>query len=247
MHTILTIIVAAGSGTRMGTELPKQFLAIGGEPIVMRTIRSMSASVDRFLTDCSSNVDEQAEASPNVENYVHKIVLVLPASHIPQWRELCDRHRFRIEHTVVAGGETRFHSVRNGLAAAPDADIVLVHDGVRPFADSRVVADVILAARRHGAAVPVVPVVDSLRKLSGTDGDSESVNRSAYRAVQTPQGFRGDLLRKAYGAPYDGRFTDDASVVELTGTGRVVLTEGNTANLKITTPVDLAIAEVLLR
>lgn len=231
----------------METELPKQFLPLGGEPIVMQTLRRLNEGVEKFLTGCSRNVDEVAENFIDVDNCVHKLVLVLPRAYIPLWRELCENYDFRLPHEVVSGGETRFHSVKNGLAAVPGADLVLVHDGVRPFADDKVIADVIVAARKHGAAVPAIPVVDSLRRLSGVEGDSVAVDRSAYRAVQTPQGFRGGLLRKAYAQPYDERFTDDASVMEITGNGRIVLTEGSPVNIKITTPADRAVAEILLK
>lgn len=247
MHTILTIVVAAGSGTRMGTELPKQFLPVDGEPIVMRTLRRLSEGIERFLTGGSQNVDETVRNFMNVDNCVHKLVLVLPETYITLWRELCRKHEFSLPHDIVAGGQTRFHSVKNGLAVSPEADIILVHDGVRPFVDDKVIADVIFAAQKHGAAVPVVPVVDSLRQLNGSGEWSVAVDRSAYRAVQTPQGFRGELLREAYARPYDGRFTDDASVVELSGLGKVVLTDGSPANIKITTPADMAVAQILLK
>lgn len=247
MHTILTIVVAAGSGTRMGAELPKQFLPIGGEPIVMWTLRRLADGVDRFLTGRSQNVDETVRNFMNVDNCVHKLVLVLPEAYIPLWRELCLKHEFRLPHDIVAGGQTRFHSVKNGLAVSPEADIILVHDGVRPFADNKVIEDVIVAAYKHGAAVPAVPVVDSLRLLNESGGESVAVDRSAYRAVQTPQGFRGELLREAYALPYDCRFTDDASVVESSGLGKVVLTEGDAANIKITTPADMAVAHILMK
>lgn len=245
MHTILTIVVAAGAGMRMRAELPKQFLLLGGEPIVMRTIKRLADGVERFLTDRSRNVDKTVDKYLDVNNSVHKLALVLPQDYIPLWRELCQKHNFRLPHTVVPGGSTRFHSVKNGLDAFPAAEIVLVHDGVRPFPDDSIIAGVIAAAQQHGAAVPVVPVVDSLRRLSGSG--SEAVDRAAYRAVQTPQGFRGALLREAYAQPYEARFTDDASVVELSESGRVVLTAGNPANIKITTPADLSMAEILLK
>lgn len=241
------MVVAAGSGLRMGTELPKQFLPIGGEPIVMRTLRRLSEGVEQFLTDCSQNVDGTVRNFMNVDNCVHKLALVLPEAYIPLWGELCGKHEFSLPHDIVAGGQTRFHSVKNGFAVSPEADIILVHDGVRPFADDKMIEDVIVAALKHGAAVPVVPVVDSLRQLNGSGGESVAVDRSAYRAVQTPQGFRGDLLREAYARPYDGRFTDDASVVELSGLGKVVLTDGSPANIKITTPADMAAAQILLK
>lgn len=231
----------------MGTALPKQFLSIGGEPIAMRTLRRLSEGVERYLTDCSQNVDGIVENPLNVDNSVHKLALVLPESYIPLWRELCGKHGFDLPHMVVAGGDTRFQSVKNGLGVSPEADIVLVHDGVRPFADDRMIAGVIGAAQKYGAAIPVVPVVDSLRRISDQEGESVAVDRSDYRAVQTPQGFRGNLLREAYSVPYDARFTDDASVVEMSGRGTVMLTAGSAANIKITTPADLAVAEILLK
>ena len=253
MHTILTIVVAAGSGTRMGSDTPKQFLPLDGEPIVMRTLRRMAEGVTHYLTSRPDFSTPQTQpvnkigqsAERTVDNSVHKLTLVLPEAYIARWQELCREHRFELPHRVVAGGPTRFHSVRNGLATHPDADIVLVHDGVRPFADNDTIARVIAAAEQHGAAIPAISVVDSLRKL--TPDGSEAVERAAYRAVQTPQAFRGTVLRCAYEAPFDDRFTDDASVVELTGTGSVVLTEGNASNIKITTPIDLAVAEIVLK
>lgn len=231
----------------MGAALPKQFLSIGGEPIVMRTLRRLSEGVEKYLTDCSQNVNGIVENVLTVNNCVHKLALVLPEAYIPLWRELCGKYDFRLSHEVVAGGETRFQSVKNGLAMASEADIVLVHDGVRPFVDDGVVAEVIAAAQKHGAAVPVVPVVDSLRRISDQKGESVAVDRSDYRAVQTPQGFRGNLLREAYSVPYDARFTDDASVVEMSGRGTVILTAGSAANIKITTPMDFSVAEILLK
>lgn len=232
----------------MGGALPKQFLLLGGEPIVMRTLRRMNEGVENYLTACSQNVDEIVENFLNVNNCVHKLALVLPEDYIPLWRELCKKYSFDLPHTVVTGGKTRFQSVKNGLEFFPEADIVLIHDGVRPFADDNVIADVIGAAQRYGTAIPVVPVVDSLRRVFDPASDnSMAVDRSDYRAVQTPQGFRGDLLREAYSVPYDPRFTDDASVVERSGRRTVMLTAGNTANIKITTPADLAVAEILLK
>lgn len=232
----------------MGAILPKQFFLLGGEPIAMRTLRRMNEGVEKYLTACLQNVDETVENFLNVNNCVHKLALVLPESYMPLWRELCEKYSFDLSHTVVTGGETRFQSVKNGLGTFPEADIVLVHDGVRPFADDNVIADVIGAAQRYGAAIPVVPVVDSLRRVLDPASDrSVAVDRSDYRAVQTPQGFRGDLLREAYAVPYDPRFTDDASVVEMSGRGTVMLTAGNASNIKITTPTDMAVAEILLK
>lgn len=235
MHTILTIVVAAGAGRRMGSEVPKQFLSLGDEPIVMRTLRRMAEGVERVLADCSQNVNE----------WVHKLVLVLPEAYIERWGELCKEHRFAVPHGVVAGGETRFQSVRRGLEAEPEAEMVLVHDGVRPFVTDQVIRGVIEGVRRQGAAVPVVPVVDSLRRVT-VQGGSVAVERGAYRAVQTPQGFDGDLLRRAYGQPEKDGFTDDASVAEALGNVEIGLAEGDRSNIKITTVFDLSVAEMLL-
>ncbi|WP_300852132.1 2-C-methyl-D-erythritol 4-phosphate cytidylyltransferase, partial [uncultured Rikenella sp.] len=133
MHKILTIVVAAGAGRRMRSEVPKQFLLLGGEPIVMRTLRRMAEGVGRYVADCSQNVNE----------WMHKLVLVLPEAYIERWGELCAAHGFEVPHEVVAGGETRFQSVRRGLEAEPEAEWVLVHDGVRPFVADGVIRGVI--------------------------------------------------------------------------------------------------------
>lgn len=248
MNTILTVIVAAGRGRRMGSEVPKQFLLLDKEPIVMRTIRRMAEAVEDYLMACSQNVNEIVDEAISVNNYVHKIILLLPDDSIPLWDDLCREHDFRIPHRVVTGGDTRFQSVKNGLAAEPEADIILVHDGVRPFANNTVVAGVIRAVAASGAAIPVVPMTDSLRQITSIIGDeSTAVDRAAFRAVQTPQGFRGELLRRAYDTDYSERFTDDASVVESTTSISVILTKGDLSNIKITTPFDLKVAEVLLK
>lgn len=243
MHTVLTIVVAAGSGIRMGSAVPKQFLPLDGEPIVMRTMRRLAEGVGRFLTGCSSDVNNVVE-NANARHPNHTLLLVLPPDAITRWEELCRQHHFQIPHQTVPGGKTRFHSVQNALrAASTDADVILVHDGVRPLVDDATIARVITTAAAHGTAVPVVPVIDSLRQLSPRGTESVAVDRSAYRAVQTPQGFRGAWLREAYEQPYDDTFTDDASVVERLGRGHIVLTDGSPWNLKITTPFDLVVAE----
>lgn len=220
----------------MGSELPKQFLLLGNEPIVMRTLRRMTEGVERSLAACS----------PNVDKWVHKLVLVLPKAHIGLWKELCEKYGFDVPHEVVSGGATRFQSVRRGLKTVPEAEIVLVHDGVRPFVSDSVIGAVIETARNEGAAAPMVPVVDSLRRLTA-EGESVAVERSAYRAVQTPQGFAGTLLREAYGQPEEETFTDDASAVEALGRSSVAAVQGERENIKITTAFDLSVAEVLVR
>ena len=217
------IIVAGGKGLRMGSDVPKQFLPVGGVPVLMRTI-------SRF-----------AEAVPGIG-----IILVLPESQHGYWDSLCREHSFTVSHTVVNGGDTRFASSRNGLMAIPaDAQgLVGIHDGVRPFVLAEVIRRCYDAARSHGAAIPVMPVTDTLRLVS-TDGGGHNVLRSDYRVVQTPQVFDISLARRAFDRPYSESFTDDASVVEAAG-HRVTMVEGNRENIKLTTPFDLKIAESLL-
>ena len=217
------IIVAGGKGLRMGGDIPKQFLPIKGKPVLMRTI-------ERFH-----------ECSPQL-----RVILVLPREQQDYWHTLCRDHSFGIDHTVVDGGDTRFGSCQNGLAAIPDDEegIVGIHDGVRPFVSADTVERCFARARQCGAAIPVLPVTDSLRRVSGDGKSSHGVNRSEYRAVQTPQAFSIQVLKKAYRQPYQDFFTDDASVVEAMGV-KVDMVEGNRENIKLTTPFDLKIAETL--
>ena len=219
-HTIL--IVAGGRGTRMGGPQPKQFLELAGRPVLMHTLEAF----DRW--DASA-----------------RLIVVLPEDQIDTWKRLCEAHVFSRIHRVVAGGETRFHSVRNGLGAVASNGLIAVHDGVRPLVAPSVIAACFAAAADGGAAVPVVPVVESVREVDA-DGDSRPVDRTRLRVVQTPQVFRADVLRAAYCLPYDPRFTDDASVVEASGVA-VRLVPGNRENIKLTTPMDLLLAEQLMR
>ena len=219
-HTIL--IVAGGRGTRMGGPQPKQFLELAGRPVLMHTLEAF----DRW--DASA-----------------RLIVVLPEDQIETWKRLCEAHVFGRIHRVVAGGETRFHSVRNGLDAVASDGLIAVHDGVRPLVAPSVIAACFAAAADGGAAVPVVPVVESVREVDA-DGGSRPVDRARLRVVQTPQVFRADVLRAAYCLPYDPRFTDDASVVEASGVA-VRLVPGNRENIKLTTPMDLLLAEQLMR
>ena len=219
-HTIL--IVAGGRGTRMGGPQPKQFLELVGRPVLMHTLEAF----DRW--DASA-----------------RLIVVLPEDQIDTWKRLCEAHVFGRIHRVVAGGETRFHSVRNGLDAVASDGLIAVHDGVRPLVAPSVIAACFAAAADGGAAVPVVPVVESVREVDA-DGCSRPVDRARLRVVQTPQVFRTDVLRAAYRLPYDPRFTDDASVVEASGVA-VRLVPGNRENIKLTTPMDLLLAEQLMR
>ncbi len=173
-----------------------------------------------------------------------RIILVLPASQQAYWAQLCREHRFTVPHVVADGGETRFHSVKNALECIDTAGLIGVHDGVRPFVSQEVIARCYGLAAKEKAVVPVISVVETVRRLC-RGGRSETVPRDEYRLVQTPQVFDAELLLRAYRQPYTSEFTDDASVVESLGEP-VRLTEGNRENIKITTPFDLKIAEALL-
>lgn len=215
------IIVAGGKGLRMGGDIPKQFLPVGGKPVLMRTI-------ERFL-----------EYDPEMQ-----VVLVLPRDHQEYWHKLTGEYGFDKPFTLADGGETRFHSVKNGLAKVTDnVRLVGVHDGVRPFVSVETISACYDEAAKSGAVVPVIDVVETVRHLVGQQG-SKTVPRSEYRLVQTPQVFDASMLRKAYEQPYTDFFTDDASVVECFGHD-VTLVTGNRENVKITTPFDLIIAEAL--
>lgn len=206
----------------MGSDIPKQFLPIGGKPVLMRTL-------ERFR-----------EYSPTLQ-----IILVLPKAQQDYWHQLCKDYNFEVEYVLANGGETRFHSVQNGLAKIPDdaEGVVGVHDGVRPFPSIDVIRNCYETARTAKAVIPVIPVVETVRHLQGNS--SETVPRSDYRLVQTPQTFDIQLLKAANKQPYNDGFTDDASVVEAFGFN-ITLVEGNRENIKITTPYDMKIAEVLI-
>ena len=216
------IIVAGGKGLRMGSDIPKQFLPIGGKPVLMRTLERFRAYDDAL-----------------------QIILVLPEAQQAYWRELCGQYHFDVEYQLANGGQTRFHSVQNGLALVPDEaeGVVGVHDGVRPFPSIEVIRNCYETARTKKTVIPVIPVVETVRHLEGDK--SVTVPRGDYRLVQTPQTFDIQLLKAANRQPYNDGFTDDASVVESYGF-EITLVEGNRENIKITTPYDLKIAEVLL-
>ena len=217
--TDYVIIVAGGKGLRMGSDIPKQFLPISGKPVLMRTLERFHAY------------------SPALQ-----IILVLPKAQQDYWRELCQQYTFTLPYQLADGGETRFHSVQNGLALIPDnaEGVVGVHDGVRPFPSIDVIRRCYETARKQKAVVPVVPVVETLRHVA--EGTKP---RGDYRLVQTPQCFDIQLLKAANRQPYNDNFTDDASVVEAFGFD-ITLVEGNRENIKLTTPFDLKIAEVLI-
>ena len=213
------IIVAGGKGLRMGGDIPKQFLPVCGKPVLMRTL----------------------EAFHTFDAAIH-IVLVLPVSQQTYWKELCREYQFELSHEIADGGETRFHSVKNGLALIEGEGLVGVHDGVRPFVSQEVIARCYEEAARCKAVIPVIDVVETVRHL--TEEGSETVPRDRYKLVQTPQVFDVALLRRAYQQEYTDLFTDDASVVEALGE-KVCLVMGNRENVKLTTPFDLKLAEML--
>ena len=220
------IIVAGGKGLRMGTDIPKQFLPIGGKPVLMRTL-------ERFR-----------EYAADLQ-----IILVLPKAQQDYWQELCQKYDFKVEYQMTDGGETRFHSVQNGLALVPDdaEGVVGVHDGVRPFPSVEVIRNCYETARTAMAVIPVIPIVETVRHLVSESNTQRSITvpRGDYRLVQTPQTFDIQLLKAANRQPYNDGFTDDASVVEAYGFD-ITLVEGNRENIKITTPFDMTIAEALL-
>jgi len=210
------IIVAGGSGSRMGSDLPKQFLLLENYPVLMWAILC-------FI-----------EYDPTIS-----VVVVLPESQINYWKELCLKYNFTHPHRVVAGGETRFQSVKNGLETLEINDLVAIHDGVRPLVSQLTISNCFSQAEASGAAIPVVPVNETLR--TGTMEQSQTVDRGRFYTVQTPQVFKVEIIKTAYTQTWEPTFTDDASVVEQAGYPiRMVL--GNRDNLKITHPEDLVVA-----
>ncbi len=215
-----TIIVAGGSGKRLGGPVPKQFQTVKGRPLLMWTIEAFH----RF--------------DPSMQ-----LIVVLPQTHFDIWKALCMGHRFFINHEVVAGGEQRWHSVKAGLEKVGHDGLVAVHDGVRPLVRVDLIARCFDAADQQAAAIPVVPVVPSIRETTA-DG-SRALDRSKLLAVQTPQCFHADLLRKAFELPYESSFTDEATLVERLGV-KVALVEGEENNIKVTNAMDMRVVEALL-
>lgn len=221
------VIMAAGSGVRMGADKPKQFIELEGKAILQRTMEVF------------------VEACPGI-----KVITVLPEAHMDYWKSYCLEHNFICPQILVKGGITRFHSVRNALAKVPDGALVAIHDGVRPLVSAELVRDMFDKAENVPGLIPVVPCVDTMKMLRTTDGVLEavpgvSVDRSVLYGVQTPQIFQSEILKEAYGQAYDTSFTDDASVVERYGKN-LSYTMGERFNIKITTRDDLKIARALL-
>ena len=215
------VIVAGGSGSRMGGAIPKQFALVDGEPILVKTINKF------------------AKAFAGAQ-----IIVVLPAAQIDFWKNYSARFRVA-RHKIVEGGEQRFHSVKNGIEAITEfVDLIAIQDGVRPFASIEMIRNTAKCAVEHGSAIPVIEAVDSFREVT-EDGGSKIVDRTKLRVVQTPQIFEAGLIRAAYDTEYDISFTDDASVVERTTPHRVALCAGEKQNIKITTPEDMVIAQAI--
>ncbi|HNW48089.1 MAG: 2-C-methyl-D-erythritol 4-phosphate cytidylyltransferase [Bacteroidales bacterium] len=214
------VIVAGGSGSRMGGEIAKQFLMLGDKPILLHTIEA-------FLS----------------LSFPVEIILVVPASLRDYWKNFYKEQRLSFKHTLVSGGITRFHSVKNAMKYVPEGALVAVHDGVRPFVPKDFLESLFAEAEEKRAVIPAVKVVDSLR-YSDENG-SRPVERDKYVSIQTPQIFHSELLLDAYNQAYNPAFTDDASVVESRGT-KIYLTEGRMLNIKITRPEDLTLAQAIL-
>lgn len=222
--TKYAIIVAGGSGHRFGSQKPKQFCLLAGKPVLMHTI-------------------EKFAAVPNC-----KIILVLPENFIDWWADLCSEYQFTTEHSVVAGGNSRFASVKNAISTITnvlDGDTIAVHDGVRPLISTALIEKIFSEAATHASAIPATEVTDSIRQTDA-NGHSTALCRASLRAVQTPQTFDAKLLIDAYNVPYAEFFTDDASVFEHAGHA-IHLVEGEVNNIKITHPNDIFIAEFLLK
>ena len=227
------VVVAGGSGTRMGAQVPKQFLELGGKAILRRTI-------EVFL-----------EAIPEIN-----VITVLPEEHMEYWRDYCYTHNFICPQILVKGGITRYHSVRNALAKVPEGAIVAIHDGVRPLLSSLLVQDMFAKAESSPAVIPVTPCIDTIKVLQKKvwDDGSETLlsvpgavaDRSVLYGAQTPQVFQSELLRAAYTQAFDTAFTDDASVVERYGKSLSYVL-GERLNIKITTQEDLVLAEAVLK
>ena len=222
------IIVAGGKGLRMNTELPKQFIPINGKPLLMYTLEAFF------------RYDNELE-----------LILVLPVAQQEYWHTICKQYGFSVSHRIADGGETRFHSVKNGLMLIPDAEesLVAIHDGVRPFVSQKTISEAFKCAEKYGSAVPAINPVDSVRQLTGVGAGlapalNTALDRTTLKMIQTPQIFKNSILKEAYLQEYTPSFTDDASVVEKCG-HPIILTEGNRENIKITTPLDLQIAKIL--
>jgi len=216
---LYALIVAGCAGTRMGTDIPKQFLILAGKPVLMHSIERFHA-FDKLI----------------------KIIVVIPGSQFELWEKLKEKYSFSVSHTLVKGGSSRFFSVKNGLHEVEDNGIVAIHDGVRPLVSIATIRRCFKAAEESGNAIPVINPAESVRMI--TDQGSMPVNRHYLRIIQTPQVFKTNLIKKAYLQDFTPEITDDAMLLEKTGE-TINLVEGNRENIKITNPEDLVIAAAL--
>ncbi len=214
------VIVAGGTGTRMNSAIPKQFIELKGKPILMH-------SIEKFTN-----------TFPDIS-----VIVVLASQLNEDWKKLCEKYNFQIQHQLTDGGETRYHSVKNGLALVPDACVVGIHDAARPLVSKQTILKAYETAEVRGNASPAIPLNDSIRFIKGKDNCG--VDRTHYSIIQTPQCFHSDLIKKAFLKEYKSEFTDDASVLEAFGE-KINLIEGNCENIKITTEQDLIIATALM-
>ena len=213
----VAIIVAGGKGVRMNSDIPKQFLLLNRTPVLMHTISKFS--------------------------HLDEVILVVPKTQKEYWNSLCKTHNFNIPHTIVEGGKTRFHSVKNGLKKVNNNSIVAIHDAVRPLISIKLINNLITETKNGVGVIPIIPVKDSIRKLEGEN--SIHIDRSNFYKVQTPQCFLSDEIKEAYNQEYSEEFTDDASVLE-SNDGKIVTILGEEKNLKLTTEEDFKIAELFL-
>jgi 2-C-methyl-D-erythritol 4-phosphate cytidylyltransferase len=212
----IAIIVAGGKGVRMNSDIPKQFILLNSTPVLMHTITKFS--------------------------HLDEVILVVPKIQKDYWNSLCKTHNFNIPHTIVEGGKTRFHSVKNGLEKVNNNSIVAIHDGVRPLISTALINSLVGKIKSGIGVIPVIPVKDSIRKVEGEN--STHIDRSNLYKVQTPQCFLSTDIKEAYTQDFSATFTDDASVFEANG-GKINTLFGEERNLKITTQQDLNIAEIL--
>lgn len=214
----IALIVSGGTGTRMNSKIPKQFLLLKGMPVLMQTIKQFSA--------------------------FDKIILVLGKKQFNLWKELCNKHNFKIMHTLIEGGNSRFQSVKNGLLSINKNELVAIHDGVRPIISKNLIDKLINKTKKGMCVIPVLPVKDSIRKID--EIKSQQINRSNLYRVQTPQCFISDDIKQAYNQEFSNSFTDDASVFE-NWKGEIITSDGEEKNIKITTEEDLNIAEKFMQ
>jgi 2-C-methyl-D-erythritol 4-phosphate cytidylyltransferase len=214
------IITAGGIGSRMQSDVPKQFLVVDDQPVLMQTLH-------RFYS-----------FDPTIQ-----IVLTLPSDWISFWKELLEKYQFDIPHQIVEGGKERFDSIKNALRIV-QGNLIGVHDGVRPFVSQKTISECYSTAEKVGAAIPYLPIHESMRQILGDA--SVSINRAEFVTVQTPQCFKREILLNAYEQSFKDSFTDDASVVESNG-GKISLVLGNQENIKITTPNDIKIAKLFVK